>query len=338
MSNIADIKKVCLGYVRDPQTVLNFAKEEGKDFDEQLRAKFLEVLGVEKFNKKVLRRNSTKELVFEIIAEVIEEAFVKGVEEDEFFMQFAEIKYLARGDKNEFIMDEEAVLVVSEHAGNNWNIRRQKFEGGKKFSVDTKAYAVGVYGDFEEFMTGRKTLQKFIDAAVKGLKRKLYEIVAASFADAITALPNAFKQTGTYAQDKLITLYDHVDAASNRKPVILGAKKAIGNIGSDVTWYSDKMKDTRNENGHIGTFLGMDLAQLPVTHKAGTFDFAYADDILYVLPADGTKFISITIEGDDLIKATEDQTENIDMNYEYKHITRMGAAVKFSEAFGVYEF
>ncbi|MCM3387326.1 hypothetical protein M3649_04155 [Ureibacillus chungkukjangi] len=340
MTNKQDLIKVCVDFARNPEQVLSIAQSEGKNFDEQLRSKFFNLLGIEegsRITRRTLSKTSTKELVFEIITEAIEEGFAKGVEEDEFFMQFADTRFLARGDKNEFYLEDDATLIVSEHSGNHWNIRRQKYEGGQIFGVDVKAYAIGVYGDFEAFMTGRASFQKLINKGIDGLKQKVYEVVAASFADAKNSLPTTFVQSGTYAEGKLIELFDHVKAANGADAIVVGSKKALANVANDVTWYSEKMKDARNTEGRIGEYLGMTLVELPVVHKAGTFDFAYDQDVLYVLSNNGDKFIKLTIEGDDLVKVEDDPTAQIDMAFDYKHISRFGAAVVFSTLVGFYE-
>src|SRR5690606_5271046 len=126
-----ELAQVCVEYVRNPQQVLNFS--EGKDFDTQLREKFYAVLEVDKVNRKTMRNTHNRETVFEILTEVISEGFLRGVEEDEFFMQFADIRNIDRGDLNEFYLEDDAILTVSQHSGNHWNIRRQKMEGGTRF-------------------------------------------------------------------------------------------------------------------------------------------------------------------------------------------------------------
>src|SRR6185312_13069356 len=139
-----ELIKLCVDVVNNPARVQQFSK--GKDADSAIRAKFFEIMGTETPNKKDIRRH--KVAIFEIIEEVLTETYLNGVNEDEFFMRFAETKNIALGDKNEFFVEDDAVLYVSEHAGNHWNINRQKLEGGQTFDVKTKSFAAAVYGDF----------------------------------------------------------------------------------------------------------------------------------------------------------------------------------------------
>ena len=336
MTTKQELLQVCVDYVKNPEQVLNFSK--GKNVDEIIRTKIFEVLGVDKITKRDMRKPAVQQLAFEILTVTIEETFNKGVYEDEFFMQFAEIANLAHGDANEFYLEDDAVLTVSQHSGNHWNIRRQKFEGGNKFTVDTKAYAIAVYGDFHAFISGRTSFSKLVEKVASALRLKMYEEVSASFAAGVATLPSQFAVTGAYTQNQLITLYDHVQAATGSAPVIVGTKAGLATItaGQDVAWISENMKNERNATGRVGQYLGMTLVELPVVHKAGTFDFAYDPKQLLVLPTNNERFIKITIEGDDLMKVVEDETANFDMSYEYKYISRFGVKTIFSTAFGVY--
>ena len=334
--NTKQLSKICVDYIRNPQQVLQFS--EGKSFDEALRSKFFELLGTENVTKKMLKRNSNRELVFEVLTEVITENFLKSVEEDEFFTQFVEYKNIELGDTNEFYIEDDGILTVSEHSGNHWNIRRQKLEGGTKFNVATKAYSIGVYADFYAFLTGRVSFERLIAKTAQALRLKFYEEIAASFASGATQLPAQFQATGVYSEVDLIELYDHVQASSGSNPIIIGTKTALSKItsGLAVEWYSNEMKNERNSTGRIGTYLGMTLVELPVVHKAGTFDFAYDNNQVLVLPTNNDKFIKFVYEGDEEIKQTENQRENNDMSYEYLYFTRFGTTVVFSSLFGVY--
>ena len=336
MTTKQELLQVCVDYVKNPESVMNFSK--GKNVDDVIRTKIFEVLGVDKITKRDMRKASVQELAFEILTVTIEETFNKGVYQDEFFMQFAEIANLAFGDENEFYLEDDAVLTVSQHSGNHWNIHRQKLEGGAKFRVDTKAYAIAVYGDFHAFISGRTSFSNLVSKVATALKLKMYEEVSASFTASIAQLPSQFAKTGAYTQAQLIDLYDHVQAASGSAPIIVGTKAGLANVtgGADVNWISENMKNERNSTGRIGTYLGMTLVELPVVHKAGTFDFAYNPKQLLVLPTNNEKFIKIAIEGDDLMKVVEDETANMDMSYEYKYISRFGVKTVFSTAFGVY--
>lgn len=334
MENKSNLIKLCVDSVMNPAQVQHFAK--GADVDATIRKQFFELMGTEKPTMKDVRKNKVE--IFEILEEVLTETYKKGINEDEFFMQFAEVRNIALGDAQEFYIEDDAVLVVSEHAGNHWDITRQKLEGGASFTVKTKAYAIGVYGDFFLFATGRLSFGKLIDKVAEAIKNKIYEEVAMSFANVVAKLPAEFKATGTYQEDKLQEIIAHVEAVSGAPAVVVGTRQALAKVtaGLNVSYYSDAMKNELAQTGRIANVNGMTLVQLPTVHKANTFEFAYDDKQLLVLPLVDDKFIKIVFEGEDYMKEVNDETVNMDMSFDYKFLTRFGINTVFSTLFGVY--
>ena len=97
------------------------------------------------------------------------------------------------------------------------------------------------------------------------------------------------------------------------------------------------MKTEKANTGKVGHYNGMTLVQLPAVHKVNSFDFAYDDDRLLILPMNDDKFIKIVFEGDSLIKETTDNTKNTDMTYDYGFLTRFGTNVVMSTLFSEYK-
>lgn len=334
MENKQALVKLCVDSIKNPAQVAHFSK--GADVDTTIRKQFFDLMGTEKPTLKEIRRN--KVAIFEILEEVLTETYKKGVEEDEFFMQFAEVRNIALGDAIEFYMEDEGVLVVSEHAGNHWDITRQKLEGGTSFTLRTKAYAIGVYGDFFLFATGRLSFARLVAKVAEAIQLKIYEEVAMSFANAVTKLPSDFKWTGTYDEAKLQEIVAHVEASTGSEVVVIGTRTALSKVtsGLAVQYYSDAMKNELANTGRIANVNGLTLVQLPNVHKANTFEFAYDDNQLLILPANAGRFIKLLFEGDDMMKEVTDETTNIDMSLDYRFITRFSAAVVLSTLFGVY--
>lgn len=336
MENKSNLVKLCVDSVMNPTQVQHFAK--GADVDATIRRQFFDLMGTEKPTMKDIRRHKTE--IFEILEEVLTETYKKGINEDEFFMQFAEIRNIALGDAQEFYIEDDAVLVVSEHAGSHWDITRQKLEGGASFTVKTKAYAIGVYGDFFLFATGRLSFAKLVSKVAEAIQNKIYSEVAMSFANAVTKLPTEFTATGTYDEIKLQALVAHVEAVTGSPAVVVGTRQALAKVtaGLNVTYYSDAMKNELAKTGRIANVNGLTLVQLPTVHKQNTFEFAYDDNQLLVLPQGGVsdRFIKIVFEGEDYMKEVSDELGNVDMSIEYKFMTRFGVNAIFSTLFGVY--
>lgn len=325
---------LCVDSVKNPERVQTFS--QGADVDATIRSQFFEIMGTETPNLKDIRRHKVE--IFEILEEVLTETYKRGVDEDEFFMRFAEIRNIALGDQQEFFVEDDTILVVSEHAGSHWDITRQKLEGGNTFRVKTKAFAIGIYGDFFLFTTGRLSFGKLVAKVAQAIQYKIYEEVSASFTSASAQLPPEFKATGTYDQLKLQNLIAHVEAASGSNAIVVGTRQALAKVmnGVDVHYYSDNMKNEYARSGLVAMVAGMTLVELPTLHKKNSFDFAYDENQLLVLPTNDDRFIKIIFEGEDRVYEVQDETVNMDMSFEYKFLTRFGTAVVFNTLFGIY--
>lgn len=326
-----ELVTLCVDVINNPARVEHFSK--GKDVDSAIRAKFYEIMGTETPNRKDIRRHSVA--IFEILEEVLTETYLKGVEEDAFFSRFAEVRNLALGDSQEFYVEDDAVVIMSEHSGNHWNIDRQKLSVGQSFPVQVKSYAAAIYDDFFQFATNRLSFGKLIAKVAEGVQLKINQEVAASFASASTNLPSQFKKTGAYDEEKLLDLVSHVEAIAG-SAIVVGTRKALNKIGN-VEYFSDDMKNQKASAGRVGQYNGMTLVQLPAVHKVNSFDFAYDDQKLLVLPANDDRFIKLVFEGDSMVKNTTDNTVNTDMTYDHSFITRFGCKLIFSVLFGEYE-
>lgn len=331
MINKQELVTLCVDVVKNPTRVEHYSK--GKDADTKIRQKFFEIMGTETPTKKDIRRHEVA--IFEIIEEVLTETYLKGVEEDAFFQRFADTRNLALGDAQEFFVEDDAVVVVSEHAGNHWTITRQKMEGGTPFTVKVKSYAAAIYGDFHLFVTGRLSFGKMVEKVGDGILAKINSEVAASFANATANLPTEYKKTGAYDEEKLMELVSRVEALAG-SAIVVGTRAALSKIGN-VEYFSNEMKNEKAATGKVGQYNGMTIVQLPAVYKANSFDFAYDDKQILVLPANDDKFIKLVFEGDDEVKQVADNKENIDMSFEYKFITKFGCSVVFSTLFAEYK-
>jgi hypothetical protein len=328
-----DLVKLCV------DTVHNRVQNYGKSTEQAsgvIRKAFFEIMGTETPNFKDVRRHKVE--VFEILEEVLSTTVINGVNEDEFFMQFAETRNLALGDSIEFYVPDNSLLVASKLAGNHWDITRQKLDAGVPFTVKTEPFGLAVYTDFLAFLAGRVDFPALVAKVARAIQDKIYQEVSASFASASAFLPSEFKATGTYDEAQLIEIASHVEASSGSTPMIVGTRKALAKVtaGLDAAYLSDKSKDQLNNTGRISVYNGLTLVQLPTVHKANSFEFAYNDNQLLVLPSGDNKPVKIVYEGDSLVKEVSDGTDNMDMSLEYKFITKFGTNVVFNSLYGVY--
>lgn len=330
----AELVKLCVDTVKNPSIVQNFSK--GLNPSDVIRKEFFEILGTEKPSYKDLRKHKVE--VFEILEEVLDQTVINGVNEDEFFMQFAETRNVALGDQIEFYVPDNSLLVASELAGNHWDISRQKLDVGQSANVKTRSFGLAVYADFMQFLAGRVDFAELVAKVAKAIQNKIAQEVAASFAAGAGYLPSEFKATGTYSEDTLMEIVGHVEAATGSTPMVVGTRKALAKVtaGANAQLFSDNMKDQLNQNGRISVYNGLTLVQLPTVHKANTFEFAYDDSKLLVLPSNDVKPVKIVFEGESLVQEVSDGTQNMDMSLEYKFLTKFGTAVIFNTLYGSY--
>ena len=111
----------------------------------KIKEVFFEVLGVDskasrKEIRKAIRRNKTA--VFEVIEEIVPELLRTGWQENPFFREFVEFRTMNNGDTNEFYVEDNTLLTVSELSGNHHDIIRQRLGEGQSFRVKTSWYGI----------------------------------------------------------------------------------------------------------------------------------------------------------------------------------------------------
>lgn len=118
------------------------SKEEANG---KIREVFFEVLGVDenasrKELRKAIRRHKLD--IFEVIEELVPNLLRTGWQENPFFKQFVEYRSMDLGDTNEFYVEDESILTVSELSGGHHSLLRQRLGEGQAFSVKTSWYGV----------------------------------------------------------------------------------------------------------------------------------------------------------------------------------------------------
>ena len=311
--------------------VQQFSKAEG---DSVMRKAFVDILGTDKPDYRTFRKHKNE--VFEIMEEVLEVTITDGMITP-FFDQFVEYRDLDLGDSAEFYVEDRTMLSVARHAGNHWDIRRQKLNIGDTFTVKTEPMAAAVYADFKRFLAGRVDFAKLIEKVGQAFTQELNDRIHAEFMSTIDYLPTEFKETGTYNEANLIDLAEHVQAANQGSEIIIaGTRSALSKLSNKET-LSDGMRDQLNRNGVLEYWNGYSLLPIPQSHKPNTFEFAIDQNRLIILPANA-KPIKVVKEGMPLVKEVSDGLENKDMSMEYKFIAQYGVATVFNLLYGQYQF
>lgn len=283
------------------------------------------------FNYKTFRENKYK--VFSIIEEVLDVTL--GVVITNQFDNLAEVKNVAVGERPSFRVEDPSLFRIARIAGGTNDLRRQKILNNR-FEVETDYFGAKIYAELEMFIAGMVDWTSMVNrltlSFANDLGVRIYEAVANSY----SALNATYGVTGTYNEDKLFDIIQHVEAkAGGRKAVIMGTKKALRKVSKDIVM-SDNMKDKMNSVGFIGNVGGTDLVLLPQAHKVGTDDFFVDDNMLLIVPQN-EKLVKVVVEGEtQMIEIADAGTRN-DQQMEYLVQKKLGVGVMQSAIYGMYK-
>lgn len=270
--------------------------------------------------------------VFAIIEELVNVIHEEGLKGDEFFMNMVEDRNLSLGDTNKFHIERECLFAVADIAEGTQGVRRQRIEAGQDITINTQLRAIKIYEELNRILAGRIDFNKFVDLVGKSFTKQELDATYDAFVGMFKKLKAPYTETGSFDEDKLLELIDHVEASTGETAVIVGTRKALRKIKTAVV--SDSAKEEMYAMGHFGRFNGTELVAVKQRHKSGTDDFILDDNVLYVFAGD-TKPIKRVTEGDvTMLMGTP--MNNADMSQEFLMMKRTGIAVIFDRDFGVY--
>ena len=325
---------------------------EGKEVatsvaNDQIRAKFFEVLGVEEGTKgKELRRAFRRHKidVFEVTEEVIDKLIVTGWGDNPFFNEFVEVKNAALGDTNEFYTPDKVILTVSEVSNDHVNLFRQRLGEGSTFSVKVSKYSVAIYCELARFLAGKVDWAGFVQKVYEAFDKKFTGMIYATLGTVGSSLPagGQWVKTGPLSdatKDTLIQLIDDVKTANGTDVVIMGTKVALSRLAAlkETSWISEVEKTERYTTGRVGLFEGVRLVEIPqVFADNDTTTRLVSNDKLWIMPVADNRFIKVFYEGDPEIYEDPDGSKNTDNTIDYSYQVKMGIGVIISRLFGIW--
>lgn len=328
-------------------TGMNKEKVSKDEANDKIREIMFEVLGTDKNSKrKDIRRafRRHKEEVFEVIEETVENLLISGWGDNPFFNEFVEVRNMNDGDTNEFYVEDDVILSISELSGNHHQIWRQRLGEGSTFRVKTSWYGAKIYFDFELFMTGKIDWNKFVNKIYEAYDKMVNDMVySAVMASGTKVLPaSQFNKTGKLdasTKDSFIELIEDVQAATGDEVVIMGTKSALSKLNgmTDVEWISAGMKEERHTTGRLGMWEGVRLVEIPQRFATNDTSKKLVDNTkLLIMPVADNKFIKIYNEGEAMLKEVSDSSTNMDMTIEYEFQKKMGIATIIGKKFGMW--
>lgn len=318
--------------------VATFANEDAAKFtDEAIRQAFFEILGDDKLTWAGWRNHKNE--IFTIMEEVLNINLPLAWENSVFYNQFVETKNGALGDKNEFIVEDNSVLVATSFAGNHWDTDRKKLHGNRAFSLNTEWLYVRLYDDLERFLKRVDSVTTMIKKMQKAMLDGIDDRVFTSFYGAGTYLPSTFNKSGSYDKQEMLDLIARVKKANQKNVVLAGSNTAFAKLAeyADPNWISESQKEEMATTGSLVKLTGLGVVgvEIPQTFIRGTYDFKVDDDVIFVLP-DNEKFIKVYFEGD--TRARElNENDTHDQTIDSQIQTKVGVACVFSNIFGRYK-
>lgn len=311
------------------------AKYDNKDTNEVFRQALISVNGgTDKITPKGIR-DGVHTGLFAIVEEALTKTVIGGLPSSCPLFQFVEMRNLADGDTEKFIVKDEAIATVHKVADGVGVLRRQRFTGGEEITVDVALYGVATYEELRRLMAGRITWIEYVNAVSKAFTRKINELCYNAISETFKGLKDPYKISGTFSEEGLYKIIDHVQADNPDKiAIILGSEQSVRKINGIKGYDSHSAKEDLYNTGvvlHVGQHP---VIPMPNAHKLGTDEFIL-DDALYVIAAD-EKFLKLVHEGDTYM-FSKDPTTNEMLQQELYVYQRFGVASVMTRKAGYYE-
>lgn len=307
-------------------------KFSANDANEVLRQAFIDLNGGStKLDYKAMRRNGAQ--MFEILEEILQNTVLEGLPEDNFFKQFVEYKNLALGDQNSFYVPDKTMLVISEIADGTQSLRRQRLDVGTNVSIPVSWKGIKIYEHLSRLLSGRTDFNEMLQALEEAFRLKINEDIYTAFTGAFTSLPAGFTSNGSFDENTLLDLIEHIEAATGKSAIISGTRKALRKVTTAII--SDSAKEEMYKMGFYGSFNGTPMVRIKQVHNVGTYTFKLSDNDLYITTGD-EKPVKFITEGEMRI-INGDALSNQDLTQDYFSATQYGTGIVITDLFGKYQ-
>ena len=323
VTRLTELQQLSLDVYRG--NVTGYSKEQGND---AIRKAILDAVGGE---WSIYSFMDNKGKVFQIISEAL--SISMGTILIDQFNGFADVHDTELGDTKSFTVKNNDLFDVATIANGTNDLRRQKIYKNK-LTVETEDEGVKIYEDLDLFIAGRIDWTEMVDRVAFSMVHKLgnrtYDAIYSSYA----SLSAPYQVSGAVTEAVLDETIGHVSAISGQKVAIYGTKKALAKI--TLSQYAESTKEDLNKLGYIGNYKGTPTFELPQVHKAGTNEFAIADDFLLIIPV-GEKIVKIVLEGKPLVMEDTDGTSRTDRGIEFLITRKVGLGVMKASRYAIYK-
>lgn len=268
-----------------------------------------------------------KNLIFKVIEETIDEVLPKKVEQA--YMQFAETKQFAQGDRVEFrrkrdVRSRAKQFVTRVGLSGVYEVFKLGKGEEETFQVPTSAIGGAAQIGFEEFLDRRVDFAEVTAIIMEGMDELIFREVGHALAAAVNQLPpanihvaNGFDENEF---DRLLVI-----ASAYGEPTIYCTYEFAVKMVPEQGWrYTEEMKNELWNTGHLATYKGRKVVILPQgledeTNERKVIDPGYC----YIIPSGAdSKPVKIAFEGGTLV----DESTNKDRSREIQVYRKVGVS------------
>ena len=294
----------------------NFSYDQ---LNETLRREFNEYAGT----YALYREN--KNLIFSVIEETLDEVLPKKVEQA--YMQFAEIKQFAQGDKPIFRRKRDQrsrakQFITRVGLAGIYEVFKLGPSEAESFEVRTSAIGGAAQIGFEEFLDGRVDFAEVTNIVMEGMDELIFKEVGHALKASVNQLPpaNIVVANGFDEQefDRLLV----IASAYGEPSIYCTYEFAVKMVPSEGWRYTESMKQELWDTGHLANYKGRRVIILPQgledeSNTRKVIDPGYC----YIIPSGAdSKPVKIAFEGNTIV----DEYTNKDRSREIQVYKKVG--------------
>lgn len=303
------------------------------DVQDTLRAQFTELAP----DYRSYREN--KNTIFRIIEETLSEIVPARVKED--YMQWAEVKHFAQGEKPIF---RRKSLARSRNRGKQF-ITRVGLAGiyevwklgstQESFEVPTSAIGGAAQIGFEEFLDGRVDWAELVNIVYEAIEDLIFEEVGMAINEGAGQLPTANKIAGAGFNEVAFDALLNKAKMYGDVTIYCTNEFATQMIPAEAWRYTEAMKDELYRTGRLTGYKGERVVILPNSYKDAFGTEKVLDPAkCWIIPAAADqKPVKIAFEGDLYTK----EFENYDWSHDIHVYEKVGVVCLMDNAIHLYE-
>ena len=270
-----------------------------------------------------------KNLIFSLIEETINEILPKKVEQA--YMQFAETKTFAQGDKPIFrrkrdVRSRAKQFVTRVGLAGIYEVFKLGPAESESFEVRTSAIGGAAQIGFEEFLDGRVDFAEVTAIVMEGMDELIFKEVGHALKAAVNQLPPANIVTVTGFDEEEFDRLLVIAAAYGEPSIYCTYEFAVKMVPSEGWRYTESMKNELWNTGHLANYKGRKVIILPQgledeSNTRKVIDPGYC----YIIPSGAdSKPVKIAFEGGAIVDeyVNKDRSREIQV-YEKVGVTAM---------------